>query len=146
MNSGQDRDDNMLRTCQFIDQAAQEGPDLIVLPEFFNTLYFAQYRDYKYIQWAERDDGYTMTRVRDRARQHGVYIIATIYEEESPGIYYDTAMVVDPQGQIVGKYRKNHPAAFLFLLLRLSSLPLQSCPATLAIQPLLETVHLAHYF
>jgi len=112
MNAGQEQDTNVARACQFIDQAAQEGADLIVLPEFFNTLYFAQYRDYKYIQWAERDDGYTMTRVRDKARQHEVYIIATIYEEESPGIYYDTAMVVDPQGQIVGKYRKTHPAAF----------------------------------
>mgnify|MGYP005860622651 CR=1 FL=1 len=53
-----------------------------------------------------------MTCVRDKARQHGAYIIATIYEEESPGVYYDSAMVIDPQGQIVGKYRKTHPAAF----------------------------------
>lgn len=112
MNSSQDRDTNVARACQFIDQAAQNRPDLIVLPEFFNTLYFGQYRDYKYVQWAERDDGYTMTRIKDKARQHGVYIIATIYEEETPGICFDTAIVLDPQGQIVGKYRKTHPAAY----------------------------------
>lgn len=111
MNSSQDRDTNVARACQFIDQAAQDEPDLIVIPEFFNTLYFGQYRDYKYVQWAERDDGYAMTRIKDKARQHSVYIIATLYEEESPGICFDTAMVLDPQGQIVGKYRKIHPAA-----------------------------------
>ncbi len=112
MNSGQDRDTNVVRACQFIDQAAQNRPDLIVLPEFFNSLYFGQYRDYKYVQWAEPDDGYTMTCIKDKARQHGVHIIATIYEEETPGICFDTAMVVDPQGQIAGKYRKTHPAAY----------------------------------
>jgi len=112
MNAGQDRDTNVTRACQFIDKAAQEKPDLIVLPEFFNIVYIGQYRDYKYIQWAEQDDGYTMTRIRDKARQHGAYIIATIYEEESPGICFDTAIVVDPQGQIAGKYRKTHPAAY----------------------------------
>lgn len=112
MNAGQDRDTNVARACQFIDRAMKDKPDLIVLPEFFNNIYIGQYRDYKYVQWAERDDGYSMTRVKDKARQHGVYIIATLYEEESPGICFDTAMVVDPQGQIAGKYRKTHPAAY----------------------------------
>lgn len=112
MNAGSDRDINVERACQFIDQATQEGSDLVVLPEFFNTPFFSQYRDYKYIKLAERDDGYTMTHVRDKARQHGVYVIATIYEEQAPGIYYDTAIVVGPEGQIVGKYRKTHPAAY----------------------------------
>ena len=112
MNSGQDRDTNVARACQFIDQAAQNKPDLIVIPEFFNTLYFGQYRDYKYVQWAERDDGYAMSHIKDKARQHGVYIIATLYEEEAPGICFDTAIVVDPEGQIAGKYRKTHPAAY----------------------------------
>lgn len=112
MNSGQEKEANVARACQFIDKAAKDKPDLIVLPEFFNTVYFGQYRDYRYVAWAEPDDGSTMTRIKDKARQHGVHIIATIYEEEAPGVYYDTAMVIDPQGQIVGKYRKTHPAAF----------------------------------
>ena len=112
MNSGQDRDTNVARACRFIDEAAQDGTDLIVVPEFFNNLYFAQYRDYKYIQWAERDDGYSMTHIKDKAREHSVYIIATLYEENSLGICFDTAMVVNPQGQVVGKYRKSHPAGY----------------------------------
>lgn len=112
MNAGQDRDTNVARACQLIDQAMPNHPDLIVLPEFFNTIYFGQYRDYRYVQWAEREDGYTMSRIKEKAHQHGVHIIATIYEEEAPGIYFDSAMVINPQGQIVGKYRKTHPAAF----------------------------------
>jgi predicted amidohydrolase len=112
MNSAQERDANVAKAGQLIDQAAKENPDLVVLPEFFNALYFGQYRDYKYVAWAERDDGYTMAHIREKARKHGIHIIATIYEEEMPGICYDTAMVVDPQGEIVGKYRKTHPAAY----------------------------------
>lgn len=112
MNCGNDRDSNVARACDFIDQAVKEKPDLIVLPEFFNNLYFAQYRDYKYVQWAEKDDGFSIKCIKEKAKQHSVYIIATIYEQEQPGIYFDTAMVIDQQGQIIGKYRKTHPAGF----------------------------------
>jgi len=112
MNSAGDRDANVEKAETFIDRAAKDKPDLIVLPEFFNALYFGQYRDYKYVAWAEKDDGYTMTRIREKARKYGVHIVATIYEEEMPGICYDTAMVVDPKGEIIGKYRKTHPAAY----------------------------------
>jgi N-carbamoylputrescine amidase len=109
MNAGDNRDANVEKACTLIDEAARGDPELIVLPEFFNYFYFAMYRDYKYIQMAEREDGYTMSRVMEKARQHNVHIIATIYEEQIPGIYYDTAMLVNPEGQITGKYRKTHP-------------------------------------
>lgn len=111
MNSPDDRDVNMARAEELIDAAAEERPDLIVLPEFFNTIYFAQYRDYTYIDLAERDDGPTMTAIREKARTHRCHIVATIYEEEAAGLYYDTAIVVDPNGDTVGKYRKVQPAA-----------------------------------
>ena len=85
MNCGSDRDTNVARASDFIDRAAKDKPDLIVLPEFFNNLYFAQYRDYKYVQWAEPDDGFSMARIKEKAKQHKVYIIATLYEQEQPG-------------------------------------------------------------
>jgi N-carbamoylputrescine amidase len=111
MNSNKSRDENVRTACDYIDQAAIEKPDLVVLPEFFNNLYFFQYRDYSYLDWAERDDGYTISRMKEMARAHKLFIIATIYEEHAPGVYYDTAMVIDPQGTILGKYRKTHPSA-----------------------------------
>ena len=103
--------DNVAKACDFIDEAAKERPDMIVLPEFFNTGYVFMYRNYRYFDYAERDDGPTMTAIKDKARQHRTHIMATIWEEQSPGIYYDTAMLVGTEGNILGKFRKVHPAA-----------------------------------
>ncbi len=109
------RDENVERACAFVDEAARRRPDLVVLPEFFNVEYFPQYRDYRYMDYAEADDGYTQTRMKEKARQHGIHILSTIFELARPGFYYDTAMLIGPEGQIVGKYRKVHPAAYLSL-------------------------------
>ncbi len=109
------RDENVARACAYIDQAAGEQAELLVLPEFFNTEYFPQYRDYRYMDYAEADDGYTQTRIRAKAREHGVYIVSTIFEAARPGLYFDTAMLIGPDGAIAGKYRKVHPAALLSL-------------------------------
>jgi predicted amidohydrolase len=109
------RDENVERACGFVDEAAKQGADLVVLPEFFNTEYFPQFRDYRYMDYAEPEDGYTQTRMREKARRHGIHIVSTIFEMARPGLYYDTAMLLGPEGQIVGKYRKVHPAALLSL-------------------------------
>lgn len=112
MNSAvQDRDGNVTKVLAYVDDAVAQGAELVVLPEFFNTEYFAQYWDYSYVDYAEPADGYTITRMRDKAKQHGVHVVATIYEMEGPGIYFDTLFLIDPHGDIVGKYRKTHPAA-----------------------------------
>jgi predicted amidohydrolase len=109
------RDENVSRACEFIAQAALTRPDVVVLPEFFNNEYFPQYRDYRYMDYAEADDGYTQTRVKAEARRHGIHIVSTIFEMAGPGLYYDTAMLINPAGEIAGKYRKVHPAALLSL-------------------------------
>lgn len=112
MNSAGERDDNVARACEHIDTAVErDAPDLVVLPEFFNTVYFAQWWDTKLIDLAEPDDGPAITAVRERARRHGVAIVATIYEEDGAGLYYDTAILIDREGEIAGKYRKVQPAA-----------------------------------
>ena len=112
MNSSPNHAENIARAQAYIDQAvAQHAPDLIVVPEFFNHPYVFQYRDYVHIDEAEREDGPAITAMRNKAREHGVHIVATIFEEHSAGIYYDSAMVIDPVGSILGKYRKTHPAA-----------------------------------
>ena len=110
MNGNKSRDENVARACNYIDQAATENPDLVILPEFFNTMYFYQYFDYTYMNLAEHHTGYTISKIREKAKEHNLFIVATIYEEQTPGLYYDTAMIIDPKGMIVGKYRKTHPA------------------------------------
>lgn len=112
MNSSPDRDENVERAARYIDEAvARDHPDLVVIPEFFNHIYVFQFRDYKYIDCAERDDGVTLRRMREKAKQHGIHLVATIFEEHAPGLYFDSACVIDPAGEIVGKYRKVQPAA-----------------------------------
>ena len=108
-------DDNLDRASAFVDQAAADGARLIVLPEFFNREYFPQFRDYRYMDYAEPDSGPTTTRMRAAAARHGVWLVSTIFETARAGLYYDTAMLIDPQGGIAGKYRKVHPAARLRL-------------------------------
>jgi predicted amidohydrolase len=108
-------EENVERACEFITRAAMEKAELAVLPEFFNHEYFPQYRDYRYMDYAESMDGYTQTRMKQAARDHGIWLVSTIFEMERPGLYYDTAMLISPAGEIVGKYRKVHPAALLSL-------------------------------
>src|SRR5260370_39642886 len=109
------REENVERACAFIGQAGEAGSDLVVLPEFFNNEYFPQYRDIRYMDYAESDDGYTQSRIKELARRHGIYILSTIFEMARPGLYYDTAMLIGRDGAILGKYRKVHPAALLSL-------------------------------
>lgn len=111
MNSGDDVAENVRKACDYIDRAAQGGAQLVVLPEFFNTIFFAQYRDTKYNALAETDTGSTMTAIREAAMRNGIAVIATIYEEVEIGLCYDTAMHVGADGEIHHKYRKVHPAA-----------------------------------
>ena len=92
---------NVSKACDLIDEAAKDRPDLIVLPEFFNTGYVFMYRDYRHFELAERDDGPTMTAIKDKARKHRTTIVATLWEEHAPGVYYDTAIFVGPDGDIM---------------------------------------------
>ncbi|XAS74299.1 carbon-nitrogen hydrolase family protein [Micrococcaceae bacterium Sec5.1] len=112
MNSGPDRDANIAKAIALIDVAATEHcAQLIVLPEFFNTEYVFARHDPSLVRLAENDEGPSISAVKESARKHGVTIVATILEEDGPGISYDTAMVIGPDGEIISKYRKTHPAA-----------------------------------
>jgi predicted amidohydrolase len=109
-----DRDGNVARACAAIDRACADPagkPDLLVLPELFNVEYFPQHRDWAYMRYAESQTGPTMAALRERASRHGVYVVAPIFEVAGPGHYYDSAMVVGPDGAIATTYRKTHPAA-----------------------------------
>src|SRR5262249_45194776 len=99
----------------FVARAALDGAELVVLPEFFNCEYFPQYRDYNYMDYAEPDSGFTTERMRACANAHKVWVVSTIFEAARAGLYYDTAILIDPEGNIAGKSRKVHPAALLSL-------------------------------
>ena len=109
------REENVRRASEFITRAASDGAQLVVLPEMFHCEYFPQYRDYKYMDYAEPDTGYTTSHMRNLAAARNIWIVSTIFEMERPGLYYDTAMLISPEGVVAAKYRKVHPAAFLSL-------------------------------
>lgn len=116
MTSSDDVADNVRRACDYVQAAAGEhGAALVVLPEFFNTLYFAQYQDKAHHALAEPEDGRTLTAIREAAQRNNIAVIATIYEMAGPGLYYDTAFHIDAGGAIRFRYRKTHPAAVLSL-------------------------------
>ena len=104
MSSGShNNSDNVAKACDFIDKAAKETPDLIILPELFNTGYFCMYRDFKNFERAERDDGPSVRVIKEKAKQHKTSIVAPIYEETAPGLYYNTAILLNENGDITGK-------------------------------------------
>jgi len=115
MRSTEDVARNIARSCDYVDEAAGRGAELVVLPEFFNTIFFAQYKDPSYCQLAETDEGPTLSAVREAAARNGVAVVATIYEKVEAGLYFDTAMHIGPDGAITFKYRKVHPAGVLSL-------------------------------
>lgn len=110
MTSGDDIAANVRKACDFVRRAAGEGAELVVLPEFFKTIFFAQHWDTAYNAFAETDCGFTMTAIRETAMHNNIAVVATIYEEAEIGLCYDTAMHVGVNGEIHHKYRKLHPA------------------------------------
>jgi N-carbamoylputrescine amidase len=99
------------KACRLIELGASQGADLVLLPEYSNTEYFAQHRDYRYLDYAEHDDGPSISRIRQSARDLGVFVAANFYENAGGGHLYNTTALIDRGGAIVGKYRKTHPAA-----------------------------------
>lgn len=104
-----DKEANVSKAEKMIDEAVEKyKPDIIGLPELFNTEYFPLWFDRKYFMYAEPIPGPTINRMIKKAQQHGIYIIAPIYEEVAKGEYYDTAVMIAPDGKILGAYRKVH--------------------------------------
>lgn len=100
---------NVDKAIRMIDEAAVNGASIICLPEVFNTEYVCfTKRDPKYFEYAETLPGPTSEKISERAEEHGIYIIAPIFEKAAPGLYYNTAPLIGPTGKIIGKYRKTH--------------------------------------
>src|ERR1700735_5024664 len=88
--------------------AAGQGAQVIGLQEIFHGPYFCAEQDPRWYATAEPEDGPTVSRMREVAREHGVVLIVPWYEEEQPGVYYNTACVIERDGSVLGKYRKTH--------------------------------------
>ncbi|TDU03376.1 N-carbamoylputrescine amidase [Streptomyces sp. 846.5] len=94
---------------QYAREAAAQGAQIIGFQEVFNAPYFCQVQEEEHYAWAEAvPDGPTVTRMQDLARELNMVIVVPVYEAEQPGVYYNTAAVIDADGSYLGKYRKHH--------------------------------------
>ena len=103
-----DTNSNIDRLCQGIRSLAQQGAQLIVLQELHNSLYFCQVESVDNFDLAEPIPGPSTERFGQLARELGVVIVTSLFERRAPGLYHNTAVVLDSDGTIAGKYRKMH--------------------------------------
>ena len=89
-------------------EAAGRGARVICLPELFMTQYFCQREDASLFDLAESIPGPTTTRLSQLARQQKIVLIASLFEKRAPGVYHNTAVVLDADGKLNGIYRKMH--------------------------------------
>lgn len=99
---------NMQRLAESIKSLAQDGANLIVLQELHNGLYFCQTENVDLFDLAESIPGPSTEFYGSLAKELGVVIVTSLFEKRAPGLYHNTAVVIENDGTIAGKYRKMH--------------------------------------
>lgn len=103
-----DTRDNILRLAEGVADLARRGAELIVLQELHNSLYFCQVESVDNFDLAEPIPGPSTNMFGELAREYGVVIVTSLFERRAPGLYHNTAVVIERDGTIAGKYRKMH--------------------------------------
>jgi N-carbamoylputrescine amidase len=104
----EDRSANLKASLDGIQQAAAQGANLIVLQELHTGLYFCQQENTQYFDWAESIPGPTSMELSEICRQLKVVVVASLFEKRAAGLYHNTAVVIETDGKIAGRYRKMH--------------------------------------
>ena len=105
-----DTKQNLLRLAEGISDLAKRGAELIVLQELHNSLYFCQVEDVNNFNLAEPIPGPSTAFFGELAKQFGVVIVTSLFERRAPGLYHNTAVVLEKDGNIAGIYRKTPTA------------------------------------
>ncbi len=103
-----DRDDNKRRLAEKIRSLAAKGAELVVLQELHNGLYFCQEENVETFNQAEPIPGPSTEFYGALAKELGVVIVTSLFERRATGLYHNTAVVLEKDGSIAGKYRKMH--------------------------------------
>jgi para-aminobenzoate synthase, component I len=99
---------NQQKIAQHIAQAARQGAELVVLQELHNSLYFCQTEDTHLFDLAEPIPGPSTEFYGKIAAQHQIVLVTSLFERRAAGLYHNTAVVLERDGSIAGKYRKMH--------------------------------------
>jgi len=108
MRCSADVDANLDKAVDRIGAAARGGADIVCLQELFRSLYFCQREDAALFDLAETIPGPTTEALAEAARRHRVSVVGSLFERRAPGLFHNTAVVFDAQGEIRGVYRKMH--------------------------------------
>jgi N-carbamoylputrescine amidase len=108
MRASPDPADNLQRTLAAARSAARNGAQIICTQELFRSPYFCQSEDHTNFKLAEPVPGPTTQAFQTLARQQRVVVIASLFERRAPGLYHNTAAVIDADGTFLGIYRKMH--------------------------------------
>ena len=95
-------------TLAMAGRAARAGAQIICTQELFGSRYFCQSEDYANFALAETIPGPSTRAFQRLAKEHQVVVIASLFESRAPGLYHNTAVVIDADGTLLGRYRKMH--------------------------------------
>ena len=101
-----DKESNKNKLIENIRICADKGAQLIVLPELHNSLYFCQTENTQVFDGAETIPGPSTELFGNLAKELGVVLVLSLFEKRTPGLYHNTAVVIEKDGTIAGKYRK----------------------------------------
>lgn len=108
MACSENPEENLDRAVKGVEQAVEQGAQVICLPELFRSRYFCQTQHADLFDLAEPIPGPSTERLRPIARERQVVIIVPIFERRAAGVYHNSVVVIDADGSIVGRYRKMH--------------------------------------
>ncbi|MFZ9792744.1 MAG: carbon-nitrogen hydrolase [Gemmataceae bacterium] len=108
MKCGKSPGENLEKISAKITEAAQKGAQIISTQELFLSPYFCQVQDPALFDLAETIPGPTTDHLGKLAKNHGIVIIASLFEKRMPGLYHNTTAVIGTDGNIIGIYRKMH--------------------------------------
>jgi len=108
MSMGPDPEANFASAVKHIRDAARIGANIVCLPELFRTQYFCQRQDQQLFDQAEAIPGPSTQRLGELARELHVSIIASLFERRAAGLYHNTAVTLNAEGNVAGVYRKMH--------------------------------------
>src|SRR6188508_452904 len=108
MSCGEAKERNVEKALARIEEAAGRGANIVCLQELFTGPYFCQTEDHRWFGEAESIPGPTSEALAGAAKKHGVVVIGSLFEKRAPGLYHNTAVILDADGSQAGMYRKMH--------------------------------------
>jgi N-carbamoylputrescine amidase len=108
MSMGPDPEANLAAAIRHVREAARRGAQVVCLPELFRAQYFCQREDLRLFDLAEAIPGPSTKALGEVARDARITIVASLFERRAPGLYHNTAVTLNPEGDLISIYRKMH--------------------------------------